>query len=137
MTRTYAAGTLLAALGACVLLCAANVAGAHHSFAVFFDTESKLVKVTGVVREFRFSNPHGVVALDVRQGGKIVVWRAETNSPSILRRRGWNPQSIHVGETVTLEGWPARDGSNYMRLRAATRANGEPIGTAPTPVKEK
>jgi hypothetical protein len=137
MIRINSACTLLAALGACVLLCAANVARAHHSFAVFFDTDSKLVKVTGVVREFRFSNPHGVVVLDVKQGGKVVVWRAETNSPSILRRRGWNQQSIHVGETVTIEGWPARDGSNYLRLRAATRANGEPIGTAPTPVREK
>jgi len=129
--------SVMAALSACAVLCAVNVAAAHHSFAVFFDTDSKLVKVTGVVREFRFSNPHGVVALDVRQGGKTVIWRAETNSPSILRRRGWNQQSIHVGETITIEGWPARDGSNYMRLRSATRANGEPIGTAPTPVKEK
>ena len=132
-----AAVALTGAVGACALLCAANVAVAHHSFAVFFDTDSKLVKVTGVVREFRFSNPHGIVALDVKQGGKMVIWRAETNSPSILRRRGWNQQSIHVGETITVEGWPARDGSNYMRLRSATRANGEPIGTAPTPVKEK
>ena len=128
---------LVAALSAGALLCAASSAGAHHSFAVFFDTDSKLVKVTGVVREFRFSNPHGVVALDVKQSGRIIVWRAETNSPSILRRRGWNQQSLHVGETVTIEGWPARDGTNYMRLRSATRANGEPVGTAPTPVKEK
>ena len=110
---------------------------AHHSFAVFFDTDSKLVKVTGVVREFKFSNPHGVVALDVKQGGKTIIWRAETNSPSILRRRGWSPSIIQVGETITIEGWPARDGTNYMRLRSATRANGDPIGTAPTPVKEK
>ena len=41
-----------------------------------------------------------------------------------------------VGETITIEGWPARDGSNYMRLRAATRANGEAVGTQPTPLKE-
>src|SRR5690242_19535046 len=103
-----AVSRFIAACCACGVLCAVNTAAAHHSFAVFFDTDSKLVKVTGVVREFRFSNPHGVVALDVRQGGKTVVWRAETNSPSILRRRGWNQQSIHVGETITIEGWPAR-----------------------------
>ena len=112
-------------------------AWAHHSFAVFFDTDSKLVKVSGVVREFRFSNPHGIVALEVKQGSKVILWRAETNSPSVLRRRGWKPDSIHVGEKITIEGWPARDGTNYMRLRSATRENGEPIGTAPTPVKEK
>jgi hypothetical protein len=129
--------TLLRALGAWVVLGLANVAWPHHSFAVFFNTDSQLIKVTGVVKEFRFSNPHGVLALDVKQGGKTIVWRAETNSPSILRRRGWTQQSIHAGETITIEGWPARDGSNYMRLRSATRANGEPVGTAPTPVREK
>lgn len=128
------------ALRLCVPLVAAvswgGSAWAHHSFAVFFDTNSQLRKVTGVVKEFRFSNPHGVVTLAVKKGGHEIIWRAETNSPSILRRRGWNAQSLHVGETITVEGWPARDGSNYMRLRAATRANGESVGAQPTPLKE-
>jgi hypothetical protein len=112
-------------------------AGAHHSFAVFFDTDSQLRKVTGVVKEFRFTNPHGVVTLSVLEGDHEVIWRAETNSPSILRRRGWSADSLRVGEKITIEGWPARDGSKYLRLRSATRANGEPIGTAPTPRGEK
>jgi hypothetical protein len=115
----------------------AQAATAHHSFAVFFDTDSQLRKVTGVVKEFRFTNPHGVVTLAVLEGGKEVTWRAETNSPSILRRRGWTADSLHVGEKITIEGWLARDGSKYMRLRSATRANGEPVGTAPTPRGEK
>ncbi len=113
-----------------------TVAVGHHSFAVFFQTESKLAKVSGVVQEFHFTNPHGIVTLAVKQGGKEVTWRAETNSPSILRRRGWTQDSIHVGDTITIEGWPARDGSRYMRMRAATRADGTPIGTPPAPVKE-
>jgi hypothetical protein len=116
---------------------AARVAPAHHSFAVFFDTDSQLRKVTGVVKEFRFTNPHGVLTLAVADGDHQVIWRAETNSPSILRRRGWTADSLHVGEKITIEGWPARDGSKYLRLRAATRANGEPVGKAPTPVQEK
>lgn len=128
-TRAWAALLLLT-------LFAGPPAPAHHSFAVFFDTESQLRKVTGVVKEFRFTNPHGLVTIAVTEGGKEILWRAETNSPSVLRRRGWTTDSIHVGETVTVEGWPARDGSLYMRLRSATRANGEPIGTAPTPPKE-
>jgi hypothetical protein len=114
-----------------------DVAAAHHSFAVFFDTDKGLIKVEGVVKEFHFTNPHGVVTLAVNEGGHEVIWRAETNSPSILRRRGWTSDSLHVGEKVTLEGWRARDGSKYMRLRSATRASGEPVGTAPTPVREE
>jgi hypothetical protein len=120
-----------------VLTLATRVATAHHSFAVFFDTDSQLRKVTGVVKEFRFTNPHGIVTLAVAEGGHQVIWRAETNSPSILRRRGWSSDSLQVGEKITVEGWPARDGSKYLRLRSATRANGEPVGKAPTPVQEK
>lgn len=126
-----------ATLAALILTVAGNSAFAHHSFAVFFDTDSSLRKVTGVVKEFRFTNPHGVVTLAVTEGNHEVIWRAETNSPSILRRRGWSPDSLHVGDRVTIEGWPARDGSKYLRMRSATRANGEPVGTAPTPVQEK
>jgi hypothetical protein len=122
---------------ALLLACVAQLAHGHHSFAVFFDTDNQLRKVTGIVKEFRFTNPHGVVTLAVLEGNHEVIWRAETNSPSILRRRGWTPQSLHIGEKITVEGWPARDGSKYLRLRSARRENGEPIGTAPTPRGEK
>jgi Family of unknown function (DUF6152) len=109
-------------------LAVTNTAGAHHSFAVFFNTDSQLVRITGVVRDFQFRNPHGVITLDVPKGRQQIVWRAETNSPSVLRRRGWTPDSLHVGDKVTLEGWPARDGSRYIRLRSAQLADGRPVG---------
>jgi hypothetical protein len=132
--RTRAAGLRWSAL---LLALTVNVSTAHHSFAVFFDTDSQLRKITGVVKEFRFTNPHGVVTLAVLEGDRQVIWRAETNSPSILRRRGWSADSLQIGEKITIEGWPARDGSKYVRMRSATRANGEPVGTAPTPRQEK
>jgi hypothetical protein len=114
------------------LICAGTFAGgraySHHSFAVFFQTD-KTISVTGVVTEFRFSNPHGLIRLDVATAkGGTESWSAETNSPSILSRRGWTKESIKPGEKVTLEGWPARNGSRYLRLQKATRANGELIG---------
>jgi hypothetical protein len=114
-------------LSVVVLLIAAR-AGAHHSFAVFFDTQDKLVSVTGIVRDFQFRNPHGVITLDVPTAKGTVVWRAETNSPSILRRRGWTGDSLHPGDKVTLEGWPAKDGTNYIRLRSAKLGDGRLIG---------
>jgi hypothetical protein len=113
-------------LSMAVLLPAAVLA--HHSFAVFFDAQ-KSVTITGVVTEFQFVNPHGVVRLQVtNKDGVVEDWKFETNSPSILRRRGWTPQSLAKGETITIEGWPAKDNPHYGRLRSAKRANGEPIG---------
>jgi Family of unknown function (DUF6152) len=116
------------ARAAAVALMIAGTAKAHHSFAVFFDTDAKLVTVTGVVQDFQFRNPHGVITLTVPMGRQQITWRAETNSPSILRRRGWATDSLHVGDKVTLEGWPARDGTRYMRLKSAHYADGRAVG---------
>ena len=106
----------------------ASGASAHHSFAVFFD-QNKMTTVTGVVQEFRFSNPHGTLAMLTKtKTGEQEQWKAETNSPSILLRRGWTKDSIKAGDTVTITGWVARDGSRYMRLQKAARADGSVIG---------
>lgn len=117
-------------LGA-AMLALPGAALAHHSFAVFFDP-TKNVTVTGKVTAFRFTNPHGTIALDVtKDDGSVEHWRAETNAPVILVRRGWTRASIKPGETVTITGWPARDGKPYMRLSEVKDANGKAIGTAP------
>jgi len=118
-------GPIVAMLG----VLAAVPAIAHHSFAVFFDNEQGVVSVRGVVTEFNFKNPHGIIRLNVTgKDGKVEEWKAETNSPSILERRGWKKDSIKIGEEIVLEGWRARDGANYMRMRKVTRADGSPVG---------
>ena len=104
---------------------------AHHSFAVYFDS-SKEVKITGKVTAFRFTNPHGTVVVDVTGAdGRVREWRAETNAPTVLQRRGWTRTSIKAGQQITIEGWPSRDGKPYMRLRRAVDGEGRLIGTAP------
>jgi hypothetical protein len=119
------AALLTALLGA--LACAP--ASAHHSFAVFFDSEDGVMSVRGIVTEFNFRNPHGVIRLNVQdKSGAVQEWKAETNSPSILERRGWKKDSLKVGDEIIVEGWRARDGANYMRMRKVTRADGTPIG---------
>lgn len=114
-----------------LMLIAALPALAHHSFAVFFD-DQRTLSLTGVVQEFQFRNPHGLIRMVVKAAdGSEQVWKAETNSPSILERRGWKRDSLKAGDAITVEGWPARDGTNYLRMRAAKHADGTPIGTAP------
>ena len=109
---------------------AAPAVHAHHSFAVYFDS-SKSVTITGKVTAFRFTNPHGMIALDDIENGKTTEWRAETNAPVVLTRRGWTRDSVKPGEVVTIEGWPSRDGKPYIRLQRATRSDGSLVGTAP------
>lgn len=103
-------------------------AQAHHSFAVYFDGD-KIITLEGTVKSFRFTNPHGLLVIDVvDEQGKHVEWRSETNAPVVLMRRGWTRASVKVGDRVTIDGWPARDGKPYLRLRSAKDAAGNPIG---------
>ena len=121
--------TTLAA--AALLAIAPGMAQAHHSFAVFFDPD-RLITIEGTVTAFRFTNPHGTIALDVKApDGEVTHWRAETNAPVVLMRRGWKRDSIQPGDRITIEGWRARDGKPYMRLRQARDAQGRAIGSRP------
>jgi hypothetical protein len=102
-------------LVAALSLCAAAARG-HHSFAAHF-LPDKIVSVSGVVSEFSFHNPHGVLQFRVQgPDGTTQDWKAETNAPTLLRRRGWSADSIKPGDEVTVEGYAARDGSHYLRI---------------------
>jgi hypothetical protein len=122
------AGLVVAGMSAAVPL------AAHHSFAVHF-VGDRLVTVEGTVTEFSFRNPHGVVQLAVKAAaGAEQHWKIETNSPNILRRRGWSESSIKPGDVVSIEGYPARDGSNMMRVYRVVFADGhELVGQRPDP----
>ncbi|HET9194101.1 MAG TPA: DUF6152 family protein [Vicinamibacterales bacterium] len=117
-----------ALLTAALLMWTVPEAVAHHSFAVFFD-ETKSVTVSGSVTEFRFTNPHAIIEITRKTPqGQVETWRAETNAVTLLRRRGWTADSLKVGETVTIDGWPSRDGSRYLRVRRVVRSDGTVLG---------
>jgi hypothetical protein len=125
-TNRCAAGLLAGA----VLALGTSGAWAHHSFAVFFSADKDATSVTGTVKSYRFTNPHGLIEIIAKtKDGAEEDWKVETNSPSILIRRGWGKDSLKVGEIITVQGWRARDGTSYMRMRNVLRADGSPVGT--------
>lgn len=100
---------------------------AHHSFAVHF-VPDRIVSVKGTVTDFRFTNPHGLLFLTVKKDdGEEQKWRAETNSPNVLRRRGWSRTSIKKGDVVTVEGYPTRDGSLVLRIHRVIFPDGREL----------
>ena len=120
-----------ALLTAALLTIVVPQAAAHHSFAVFFD-DTKSVSVSGSVTEFRFTNPHAIIEITRKTPqGQIETWRAETNAVTLLRRRGWTAESLKVGDMVTIDGWPSRDGSRYLRVRRVVRSDGTVLGAPP------
>jgi hypothetical protein len=120
-----------ALLTTAVLMSVVAPAAAHHSFAVFFD-DTKSVTVTGSVTEFRFTNPHAIIEIARKTSqGQVETWRAETNAVTLLRRRGWTAESLKAGDMVTIDGWPSRDGSPYLRVRRVVKSDGTVLGAPP------
>jgi hypothetical protein len=133
----HAARLLSRGAAVLLMLVVATTVFAHHSFAVFFDAD-RSVTVRGTVVDFQFRNPHGLIRMKVAgKDGKEEIWKAETNSPSILERRGWAKDSLKAGEVIIVDGWPARDGSNYLRMRSVKRADGSPVGVPFMPAEEQ
>ena len=82
-------------------------AAAHHSPVVFDRT--KEVKLAGSVKEFRWSNPHCFIELDVRnEAGGVDAWAVEMNPPSYLVKAGWTSKTVKPGDTVTIMVNPLR-----------------------------
>ena len=116
--------------GICVLAAVAATASmpiaAHHSAAAHYDV-AKTTSVSGVVQEFRYTNPHAVVRVAVANGqGAEEIWSVEWAPTTILRRLGVKPDTIKAGDRVTATGNPARDGSHDMLMQRLTFADGRP-----------
>ena len=87
---------------------------AHHSPASHYDIE-KMISVIGTVTKFRLINPHARIYFDsTSESGEEQKWLAEGNASAILKRHGWTRETLEVGDTITISGNPAKDGSTKM-----------------------
>jgi Family of unknown function (DUF6152) len=83
---------------------------AHHGNAAYDDKNPITIK--GTVTEFAWVNPHVQIYLDVKDDkGKVVHGSVETYSPGKLVRAGWTKESVKVGDQVSINLIPARNGS--------------------------
>lgn len=121
-----------AALGAALSI--APMAQAHHSNSAFYVT--KVITIKGVVKEFKWANPHVwvIVVVDDGKGGQVE-WKVEGRPPGILLRAGWTPKSLQPGETVTIDLSPAKDDSASGLIARVTKADGTILANAPPPTQ--
>jgi hypothetical protein len=119
---------MTAVLGAALFQ--ATPALSHHSNVAFEVT--KIITITGVVKEFRWANPHTWLAVTVDDGkGGKVEWACEGRAPGVLIRAGWSKTSLQPGETVTVDMSPAKDGSKTGLIARVTKADGTILANAP------
>ena len=122
------------------MACASPLLQAHHSFAAEFDAAAK-VKLTGTVTKLQWRNPHTYFFVDMTD---------EKGADPQLGLRAGQPEcadasrldardSLKAGDTVTVEGARARDGSYKANASSVVLASGKRLfnGTAdeeaPTP----
>jgi hypothetical protein len=113
---------ILAAAAAACLLGPAAPALAHHSFAMF--DPSRQVNLSGVIKDFQYTNPHSWLIITVEADGKTTDWSFESEGPSTLLRAGIKKSSLPIGDKVTVKAMPMRDGRPAGSLISVTKADG-------------
>lgn len=105
------------------ILIAVGPALAHHSFTMFDST--KMVTLTGTIKEFQWTNPHTFTWIEVpNQSGVVETWAIEGMSPNYLGRRGWTKNTLKPGDKVSIIINPLKDGSRGGTFLRCTLADG-------------
>jgi len=117
MHRRFISAAALAAIALAVV----NPADAHHSRSNFAATS---IVVRGVVDRVEWQNPHVYFFIVEETGGGRIEWQVEAQSTPGLLRRGWQPNSLSAGETVTLRGNPDRDSRPLIFADTITKTDG-------------
>jgi len=112
-----------------VLLTASAVL-AHHSNAAF--DGDKVIVLKGTVTQWKWTNPHVWIFLSV-DDGKVgnVEWQIEGRTPGQLDRAGWSRGSLKLGDVITIDFSPAKDGTRTGLLTRVRLADGTVLGQGP------
>jgi len=99
---------------------------AHHSFAMF--DQSKVLYLSGTVKEFELVNPHAWLNVNIANDkGDVLTWSFEGGSPSQLVRLGWSKEKFKVGDEVEVGFRPMKDGSRGGQIMSVKLADGQKV----------
>lgn len=99
---------------------------AHHSRAMF--EVSKNVTYKGVVKEYRWQNPHSHIIITVAAGAQdpstVGTWDIEASSINLMIGEGWNRTTYRPGDPITVVAHPMKNGSKGALLFYAVKPDG-------------
>ena len=88
---------------------------AHHSFSATFTDE--IISVEGVVDRMSFSNPHVIVFFNVTdENGQQREWMSEGDAATLMRRQGWDANTLEQGDYIKVTGNSTRNGSPMVSM---------------------
>ena len=101
---------------------------AHHASAPFYNPEDR-VEFEGTVTRWVFRNPHAFLFLDVTAAnGEVTEWQVELGAPVSIRRVGWSPDTLEIGQQVKVSGQRSRaEGSHGVCCVRMTKPDGSPV----------
>lgn len=108
-------------------------AAAHHANSAY--DRNTTVQVSGTVTRWQFINPHAGLWFQVRDdGGGIVEWSAEFQGTlDLYRHFRFNKDTFLAGDSVTIVGYPARNGDPTMSTRIVIFADGREVDVRSAP----
>ena len=105
------------------LICFSTPIIAHHSGEMF--ESERTVTLTGVVKEFRYINPHSWLIVDIENDdGTITTWGFEAEGPQDLIHGGVRKGDLPPGARVTITGRPMRDGRPAAAWQSIIKEDG-------------
>lgn len=111
-------------------LLATGLLQAHHSLAGVYDMKAEK-ELAGTVTTIKFSNPHGSLAIAVKNpDGSATEWVLTLGSATALAQRGigkTGPNALHTGDNITVKFLPAKDGSPLGFLKTVIMPDGRTI----------
>jgi len=104
---------------------------AHHSTNGIYN-EDETVEIKGVVKEWRFINPHPSLVIEVTApDGTIQDWDVSYGGPAVtqLKRMGYTAETFKPGDVIVARGYAAKVKTAYGLLIVGhpTREDGSPI----------
>jgi hypothetical protein len=114
---------VLSSLIAALPLLASAPAAPHHAFAAEFDI-NKPVQLTGTVTKIEWTNPHAWLFIDAKDdSGAVHNWAIELVGINDLLRLGWGRDRVKAGDSISVVGFGARNGTNTANAASVTLAS--------------
>jgi hypothetical protein len=86
----------------------------------------------GVVTRIDWVTPSAFFFLDVRDAtGTVANWAVEIGNPIELERDGWKRSTLQIGDTVAVDGLPARSEARQASAKSVTRTGKRLFAPAP------